>query len=457
MTTRDLGYDDNHWTGQVVSVADADQEGKVQVRRMGLDGFMNDDGTWDTESTTNIPDEDLLWAKPSQDITSAAQNKMGEIPVGLVKGSIIHGDYEDPNDMQILVMHGSVAKAGDPRPDGLTVNGQLGLIDGTNGCPIGGRCAVIDGKKQKTNKFVTRKGRSIKDDDALKGTVAPEQNDSDGADVTAEAKANTKFGTQGTVGSIPNPVGSILTQIAGVDPQKLNSVLPNAVDAYTKIKDLNSFSSIGGVNGVLGQALGMAMNALGTSRAAQAIGSALNASSLSSTALTALQTAIGSLGSNPVVSSTVFSVIAPSVANITNQLGSMINSGTLNSGTFNSLMQQEQSNIQTNGAQATIGTNMNTVMSMLSSVLPQISGAINSVTQGHLPKSVLNNQTLTDALTKFVMNQTFVKKPGQGKKDLAKRATSNPKTNSSATAVQSLPNVTTDAKENLAAMAAYSP
>src|ERR1017187_4666089 len=123
MTTRDLGYDDNHWTGQVVSVADADQEGKVQVRRMGLDGFMNDDGTWDTESTTNIPDEDLLWAKPSQDITSAAQNKMGEIPVGLVKGSIIHGDYEDPNDMQILVMHGSVAKAGDPRPDGLTVNG----------------------------------------------------------------------------------------------------------------------------------------------------------------------------------------------------------------------------------------------------------------------------------------------------------------------------------------------
>ncbi len=202
MTERAFSKSWNEWYGKVVSVNDPDQDGRVQVRILG----QHDD-------ISNIPDDMLLWAKPAQDITSAAHNKMGTSPVGVIVGSIIGGYYMDA-DMQIPVFTHTVAKAGDPSKDNTsTSDGQTTLEPGTNSSPLGNRIT--------TNAFVTRQGRDIVKDDQTGSQGPQEQKDSDGVDVTKQAQQKTKFYSQPTVGSIQNAAGSILQQILRVDPQNI--------------------------------------------------------------------------------------------------------------------------------------------------------------------------------------------------------------------------------------------
>ena len=422
MTERSYGNSWNSWVGDVVNVNDPDKEGRVQVRIKGQH-----------DNTSNIPDSFLPWAKPAIDITNAAQNKMGGSPVGIIKGSVIGGYYLD-TDRQIPVFTHTVAKAGDPASSGSTTNGQVNLVDGTNSTPIGGRV--------KTNAFVTRKGKNIKDDDSASNPPT-EQKDSDGEDITANAKSNTKFGTNPTTGSINNPIGSILQQIPQVDPKNINSVLNLALESYQKIKMLNNVSSTGGLNNLLGTALGAALQQLGP-QVLNEIGNFLPGS-LSSSASQALTTALTQLGSGANIESTMSNIISASVTNITQSLSG----GGLTSDSFNSLMQQEFDNIKNIGSQATIGTDMNSIMSNLSTVLPQIAQPLMTAIQSHIPQSVLNNQNITQALQKFAMAQAFLKSPEQGKKALAMQATSMINQNNIAAVVSNIQGLTTAAATGL--------
>jgi hypothetical protein len=407
MTERQFGFSQNMWWGEVVNVNDPDQDGRCQVRIHG----QHDD-------TTNIPDSMLPWAKPCQDITSAGHNKIGTIPVGAIKGTTLGGYYLD-SDMQYPVFTHTIAKAGDPSSSAnTTFQGSLTLEEGTNSSPIGNR--------NKNNAFITRKGKNIQTEDNA-STNPVESNDSDGVDVTAQASQKTKFSTQPTVGSVQNPQGSILTQLASVDPTHLTSVLPNAVSAITKIKDLNAFSTTNGVTNVLGLALGKVIATIGAALVANAIANSIKPGQLSATSQQALLVALLSLGSNP-TSTTVQSVIGMSYNDILLQLLLLIKTNTLNAITFNALMALHFSNIQNNGANATIGVNQSGVLNSLSSVLPTIAGAINATIKDHLPTSTLNTSTITAALQRFAMNQAFLKSPSNGKKELAIQATtgSNP-------------------------------
>src|ERR1700734_370303 len=57
LTERNYGKSQNDWVGIVTNVKDPDMDGRVQVRVHG----QHDD-------QTNIPDTDLPWSKPEQDI-----------------------------------------------------------------------------------------------------------------------------------------------------------------------------------------------------------------------------------------------------------------------------------------------------------------------------------------------------------------------------------------------------
>jgi len=418
LTDRSFGH--SLWYGEVVNVNDPHQNGYIQVRIHGL-----------YDDKTNIPDDQLPWVKPCQDITSAGHNKIGKIPVGVIKGTTVGGYFLD-NDKQIPIFTHVISKAGDAQ-SGTTVNGQTQLVPGTNSDPIGARNG--------NNAFVTRKGKNIQQEDNA-STNPVESKDSDGVDITAEAQKNTKYSTQPTLGSITAPSGSILNQLSSVDPNHLTSILPNAVSALTKIKDLNTFSSTTGVTNVLGQVLGQVINAIGTARFLNSLSSNYQTNQptmLSSTSQSALLIALQNLGPNP-TSDTVSSVIGIAYAAMLPTLLALIDSGNLNEITLDALILEFFGNIQNSGANATIGGNIANVLNNLQSMLPQLTGPLQSSMTNHLPTSVLNQGAILSALQKFALNQSFIKKPNDGKKDLAKQA-STPGTSSVTDTVNNIPGV----------------
>jgi hypothetical protein len=314
-------------------------------------------------------------------------------------------------------------------------------VPGTNSGPLGHRIT--------NNKFVTRQGKNIVQDDQTGSQGPTQQTDPDGVDVVGNAKAATKFGSLPTVGSIAQPVGSILNQILQIDPKNLNAVLPNALQAYMKIKDLNMASSTSGINGVLGNILGAAMSQLGAAGALNQIGQNLQPNQLSTGSTQALLVAIQQLGSNTgitTLSTTVQSIIGQSLPAFVAALEVLIQTNNLNATTLNTLIAEFFPQVQQNAQQMTVGANQGNILNNLTSLIPQIAGAIESTLNGHLPQSVLNTNLITTALQKFSMNQAFLKAPSNGKKELAIQATSNPVVTPPNVSV---PGVTSDASDSI--------
>jgi hypothetical protein len=417
MTERSFaGLENRMWWGVVDSVMDPDQEGRVRVRIHKLH---------DNES--DVPSSALPWSKPLQDITSAGHNKIGKAPVGLIVGSTVMGFFLD-NDQQYPVHIGSIAKAGDAS-NTETVGGKEQLKDGTNSTPPGIRIA--------NNANITRASRNIQTDDQTQisynnNYTPPEQNDTDGVNITKNAIDKTKFSSIPTVSSVLNPVGNILSQLQKIDPQNLNAVLPNAIPNFQKILDLNTFSSTSGAVGVLGQALGSAFNSIASqlgsfSSIISSITPLLNSfSSLSTNASQALTTALSLLNQEINVSATVQGVINSSLQPLINTLTPLIQNGSITVTQFENIISLFLSQIQDNGTQATLGqgATQSNIFNMLSTLLPTITSQIENTLNNHLPPSVLNQPLITEALKKFSMNQSLLKAPTNGKKALATQAVS---------------------------------
>lgn len=92
------------WQGVVECVDDPLQLGRVQVRLFGLHSV---EKVPNDETGHGIPTEDLPWASPSSDITSAGTSGIGTSPVGLVEGSHVWGIARDGRDYSDLVVIGS--------------------------------------------------------------------------------------------------------------------------------------------------------------------------------------------------------------------------------------------------------------------------------------------------------------------------------------------------------------
>jgi hypothetical protein len=411
MTERAFGFDNRHWWGVVVNVMDPDKEGRVQVRIHGL----HDDAT-------NIPDSALPWVKPLQNITSAAHNKIGKIPVGLIVGSTVFGVFLD-GDQQQPIMMGTIAKAGDASSTE-TTGGSESLKQGTNSTPPGGR--IFD------NGFSTRSTQNIKTDDQTKITypnyTPTEQNDSDGKDITEDARKKTKFYSIPTVASLTSIGGSILQQLQTVDPQNLNAVLPNAISSFIKMKDISDLGSTSGLQGAMGNMLGSALSSisgqLGASTVINALSAGLSGATLSSTAQSVLSTALMNMGQTPVLSDTMNSVTNQSLQSLINMILPLLQNGSVSASALESIIALFLEQLQNNGMQSILGAGITpaSILSNLSSVLPTIAGAINTTLDTHLPKSVLDNSILTQALQKFSTNQAFLKAPTNGRKALAIKA-----------------------------------
>lgn len=85
------------WHGVVEDRNDPLQLGRCRVRILG----------WHPESKTMLKTEELPWAFPMQDITSAAMSGIGYAPVGPVEGTWVMGFFRDGESGQEPVMLGT--------------------------------------------------------------------------------------------------------------------------------------------------------------------------------------------------------------------------------------------------------------------------------------------------------------------------------------------------------------
>ncbi len=106
---KNIGTEFIWWFGIVEDRDDPLQLGRVRVRCYGHH----------TDDKNAMPKEDLPWAQPVQDITSAAMGDVGQSATGLVEGSWVVGFFLDGKESQRPVIMGSIAgiptAAGDPK------------------------------------------------------------------------------------------------------------------------------------------------------------------------------------------------------------------------------------------------------------------------------------------------------------------------------------------------------
>lgn len=85
------------WTGVVEDRLDPEKLGRLKIRFLG----------YHTDDKALIPTEDLHWAYPSQSITNAAMNGIGQSPTGMVEGTHCWGFFRDGHNAQDPVVCGT--------------------------------------------------------------------------------------------------------------------------------------------------------------------------------------------------------------------------------------------------------------------------------------------------------------------------------------------------------------
>jgi len=113
-----MGEEQFRWfIGTVEDVNDPQQLGRVRVR------IINE------HDDPSIQTNELLWATPIQDITSAGHNGVGKSPTGILVGSQVFGFFLDGQEKQLPMIWGTYAKL----PDGTQATNDVpGLARGIN-------------------------------------------------------------------------------------------------------------------------------------------------------------------------------------------------------------------------------------------------------------------------------------------------------------------------------------
>jgi hypothetical protein len=96
---KNIGTEFIWWFGIVEDRDDPLQLGRVRVRCYG----------YHTDDKNAIPTEDLPWAQPIQNITSAAMGNIGHSPTGLLEGSWVVGFFMDGSSKQKPIIIGSLS------------------------------------------------------------------------------------------------------------------------------------------------------------------------------------------------------------------------------------------------------------------------------------------------------------------------------------------------------------
>jgi hypothetical protein len=226
------------------------KSGRVQIRVYGK----HDD-------EQNIKDEHLHWAMPLQPITSAATNRIGTSPTGMVVGSRVIGFFLD-DAQQYPVIVGTFARAGKQKQDDDNTDGFDSIDAKYSDVPKAARIA---------NNTLSQ-SNTLSKDARTDPTETSEYNkkkhssDDDGKDGTKEAKKKyaKDNGDKPTTASLDKTdTSSILQKILKVDSDNQSGALPKAPENFKKILEMSNMSNMSGINGMAGGALGNVLQQMG--------------------------------------------------------------------------------------------------------------------------------------------------------------------------------------------------
>ena len=124
---------------EVRNLKDPWESGRVQIRVYGRH-----------DNEQDISDDDLPWAMPLQPITSAATNRVGISPTGMLVGSRVYGTFLD-EAQQYPVIIGTFARAGKLKDENDNTGGKDDIDEAYSDVPL----AAI-GSKNKTEKTLTQ-------------------------------------------------------------------------------------------------------------------------------------------------------------------------------------------------------------------------------------------------------------------------------------------------------------
>jgi hypothetical protein len=267
MTEKNLGNNfGGMWYGEVVDVMDPDQSGRCRVRVYGR----HDD-------KENVPDDKLPWAMPLQPVTSAAMGKIGQAPLGLLKGSKVMGMWAD-RDQQYPIIMGSFGKAGDPKEGGSVTDGVPEIDKDKGSIPTG---ATNQSPPVAKNPYsILNKDRvTINDINSGAKTV---QSVSKAAGIINNKEVDSKLKEPviPTIASAAKGSGEhILDLVKKVDPSGKSASIPSMVSNMSNVKNIINISSpLGQQNmmaGVVGGLVGNLASKFGLSSVAGMLSNAL--------------------------------------------------------------------------------------------------------------------------------------------------------------------------------------
>ena len=267
MTDRNFGSSDNFFVGMVENVMDPDQSGRVQVRVLGYQS-----------NKTDVKSEDLHWAFPKQSVRSAAIGKVGESPLGVLRGTMVYGHYADA-DRQIPVIDGTFGKSGDPvttNTASQNVAGQEEKIDTSKGSMPTGSKDPKDGSDPKPlnpySKLYENRLTVTDINDPSKPLLIEKGWPDDETGIVNQTEVNKKLKepeAPTTAAADKTSKDDVLDVVQQVDPQGISSALSSLVVSFAQVRTIMNMTSQAGADEALAKIVVMAARL-----SAQKIGSA---------------------------------------------------------------------------------------------------------------------------------------------------------------------------------------
>lgn len=243
-----------HFIAEVRNLKDPWESGRVQLRIYGRH-----------DNEQDIKDEDLPWGMPLQPITSAATNRIGTSPTGVLVGSRVYGTFLDEAQQYPIIL-GTFARAGKLKDEEDNTGGKDDIDEAYSDVPIGALASTPDPKTATQGQPKKKKSSKPKYD----VNKEPKYNKNDhvkkdeGNDAIKDAKeAFSKMYDKATVGSLEKgDVSDILKKILKVDPQNDAGGLPMAPQMFQQIIQMGNMGGIGGITSMLGGGMGMSLGGI---------------------------------------------------------------------------------------------------------------------------------------------------------------------------------------------------
>lgn len=230
---------------EVRNLKDPWESGRVQIRVYGRH-----------DNEQDIKDDNLPWATVMMPITSASTNRVGTSPTGLLVGSRVMGYWLDEAH-QYPVIIGSFHRAGKLKDENNNTGGKDDLDENYSDIPIAAHASTPIKKSNTQAKKVigSVKYDTTKEPKYNKNDYVSQDEGEDGLSMSREK--NAKTADKKTVASLDKTnTGSILEKILSADGSNESGALPMAPQAFQQILQINSMTSVGGTNGMLGGAMG---------------------------------------------------------------------------------------------------------------------------------------------------------------------------------------------------------